>query len=82
MSSDLHYLVEATRIELVSENPSCKPSTSVAYPLHSLGRRGQARSKPWYPVIHSPVTGVADERSLLSDAQTDAAVLIGRTGCY
>ena len=40
------YLVEATGVEPVSENPSGKLSTSVAYLLLSLGRRGQARSIP------------------------------------
>ena len=33
------FLVEATGVEPVSENPFGKPSTSVAYPLASLGKR-------------------------------------------
>ena len=52
-------MVEATRVELVSENPSCNPSTSVAYALASLGQRPQAGFRPWYPAIQHRVTGVA-----------------------
>ena len=82
-----HNLVEATRVELVSENLSVQLSTSVVYLLKFLkltaDKQAVSISSSWY--IHT-VRNNTEERSPLIDALAFAVVLKRRTvadlGCY